>query len=137
MSQPPQPFSALLFPVSSVGCVWSAPLRRSSFPSPACPALLFFCRFLSSSTLLRLEVHLGELFLPSWGRLAVAFHSLVATPGNAGGRSRGMSPCLPQARRVAKPLLPLSCVSLRIFCPLRRAVEVSAASLRRSCLGKH
>lgn len=35
----------------------------------------------------------------------MALHSLVLSPGSAGGRSRRISCCLPQARTVAKPLL--------------------------------
>lgn len=64
-------------------------------------------------------------------------HSLVLSPGNAGGRSRRIFCYLSQARRVAKPLLLLSFMALRIFCPLRRAGGNSAAFLHGFCLGMH
>lgn len=117
---------------------WLQSVSAAFLPSPACSFLLPLV--ISSSTLLRLEMHLGLFVCLFVSRLEktmiVALHSLFS-PGSAGGRSRRISCCLPQARRVAKPLLLLSFMSLRIFCPLRRAVENSAAFLHRSCISRH
>lgn len=86
----------------------------TSLPSPACQSLLFFAP--SCFKMLNPSQARGApgIAFPRLEKTVNSGSSFPCSPDNAGGRSTRISCCLPQARRVAKLLLLLSFMSLRI-----------------------